>query len=226
LSENFDEVAPGALPAGWNAVHAAGANVVPWTTSSSFCGGRSNGAFHTDAIDGPVNPDGTPGDPTRWERLLSPLVAIPADSSDVTLEFDVCTDTEDDPSFRIQAYDGFFLRIFDATTGRLARSVLIDAFASRFTTGGVPGYPKHLPRGSSSAYFEDMSVWAGDSGGLRHVKVTLPGMAGSTVQMRWEYTQDSNGTCSDVRPGHSCGVLVDNIVMRSEKIGPPVVAVP
>jgi hypothetical protein len=215
LAENFDEVEPGALPTGWIAVHGAGANAVPWTTSSSFCGAKSNGAFHADAIDG-----ATPtADPTRWERLLSPVVAIPADNSNVTLEFDVCYDTEDDPLFRILGFDGFFLRIFDATTGRLARSVLVDAFESKFTTGDVQGYVKHLPRSGNPAYFQDMSVWGGDSSGLRHVKLTLPGMAGSRVQLRWEYTQDSNGTCADVRPGHACGVLVDNIVMSSVKLG-------
>src|SRR6185503_4006506 len=30
LSENFDGVAPGALPAGWTSAHGGGANVVPW----------------------------------------------------------------------------------------------------------------------------------------------------------------------------------------------------
>jgi hypothetical protein len=221
LSETFDEVAAGALPAGWHAVHAGGANAVPWTTSSSFCGTRSNGAFHTDAIDGPVGPDGTMGDPTRWERLFSPAFTIPADSDDVTIEFDVCYDTEDEPSLNIQAYDGMFLRVFDGTAGHIARSVLVDAFESKFTTGDLQGYPKHLPRGNSPAYFEDMSVWAGDSQGFKHVRTRLPGMAGTTVQLRWEYTQDSGGICSDVRPGHSCGVLVDNIVVRSEKVAAP-----
>jgi hypothetical protein len=221
FAENFDGVAAGALPAGWSAVHAGGANAVKWTTSSTFCGTRSNGAFHVNAADGPVAADGTPGNPTRWERLLSPAITVPADAGDVTLEFDVCYDTEDDPSFNILAYDGFFLRIFDGTAGHLARSVLVDAFQSKFTTGGVQGYPKHFPRGSAGGYFEDMSAWAGDSGGVKHVKLRLPGMAGTTVQLRWEYTQDGGGICSDVRPGHDCGVLVDNIVMRSEKLATP-----
>jgi hypothetical protein len=218
FAENFDAVAPGALPTGWIAVHAGGANVVPWTTSSSFCGKKSNGAFHANANDGPTNIDGTPGDPTRFERLLSPSITIPADAADVTLEFDVCFDTEDDPNFNILAYDGFFLRIFDGTTGHLARSVLVDAFESKFTTGDAQGYNKHFPRSSSPAYFQDMSAWAGFSDGVKHVKLQLPGMAGTTVQMRWEFTQDSGGICSDVRPGHDCGVLFDNIVMKSEKI--------
>ena len=60
-----------------------------------------------------------------------------------------------------------------------------------------------------------MSAWAGDSQGVKHVHLRFPGMAGSTVQLRFEYTQDSVGICSDVRPGHNCGVLVDNIVMKS-----------
>jgi len=39
----------------------------------------------------------------------------------------------------------------------------------------------------------------------------LPGVAGTTVQLRFEYTQDSFATCAFVRPGHACGVSVDNI---------------
>ena len=33
--------------------------------------------------------------------------------------------------------------------------------------------------------------------------------------MRFEFTQDASGTCADVRPGHACGVMVDNIVLQS-----------
>jgi hypothetical protein len=226
FAESFDGVAAGALPAGWTAAHGGGRNVVPWTTSSSFCGSKSNGAFHVNAEDGGVTTTGAPGNPTRFERLLSPMINVPADAGDVTLEFDVCYDTEDDPSYNVLAYDGLLLRLFDNTPGRQARSVLLDAFASKFTTGDAQGYPKHFPRSQSSAYFQDMSAWAGDSGGMKHVKLRLPGMAGSTVQLRWEFTQDGGGTCSDVRPGHSCGVFVDNIVMKSEKIAPPSTAAP
>src|SRR6185295_6154254 len=104
-------------------------NTVPWTTSSTFCGTRSNGAFHINANDGPVGPTG-PGNPTRFERLLSPVINVPADAGDVLMEFDVCYDTEDDPGFNVLAYDGFLLRIFDGTTGHIARSVLVDAFES------------------------------------------------------------------------------------------------
>jgi hypothetical protein len=209
INEPFN-VAPGSLPAGWSAVHGAGANTVPWTTRAGFCGSTSNGAFHTNANDG-----ASPFNNARWERLFSPTVTIPADSQWAEVELDVCTDTEDDPNFNVLAYDGAFLRVFDATPGDSTRSVLAEAFASDFMTGSLFHYPKHFPRNSDPAYFEDMSVWAGDSGGLQHVKIRLVGLAGTTVQLRFEFAQDEFGTCADVRPGHSCGVLIDNVKFTS-----------
>jgi hypothetical protein len=93
--------------------------------------------------------------------------------------------------------------------------VQIEAFAEEFTTGGTPFYPKKMPRNNNANYLQDLSAWAGDSHGIQHVHLKLPGMAGTVVQLRWEYTQDSVGTCTDVRPGHTCGVAFDNIVMNS-----------
>jgi hypothetical protein len=103
------------------------------------------------------------------------------------------------------------------TPRRLLRSVLVEAFEDVFRTGSFFHYPKHFPRSGNSAYFQDMSAWAGDSQGVRHVRMRLPGMAGSTAQRRFEFTQDSNGTCTDVRPGHECGVSFDNLVVKSVK---------
>src|SRR5205814_7071165 len=117
----------------------------------------------------------------------------------VTLEFDVCYDTEDDPNFDVQAFDGLFVRVFDATPGDTARSVLAEAFAHDFVTDGFNGYPKHEPRSNNPFYFADMALWSGDSGGFQHVRMRLPGMAGASMQLRFEYTQDGNGICSDVR---------------------------
>jgi hypothetical protein len=212
VSESFNEVAPGQIPAGWTAAHGASDTVVPWTTSNTFCGTTSNAAFHINAADG-----SDPNNNARWERLFSPAFVVPADANFVDVEFDVCTDTEDDPSFNVLAYDGLFLRVFDGTAGDTARSVLAEAFETDFTTDGFNGYPKHFPRNSNPFYFEDMSVWAGDSGGLHHVKMRLPGMAGTTAQLRFEFAQDDFATCADVRPGHACGVLVDNVVVKAVK---------
>jgi hypothetical protein len=216
LSENFDGVPAGVLPPGWTSAHGAGDNSVPWTSSKTFCG-TSNKAFHQNADDRPVN-----GSPARWERLFSPVVAIPADAQSVEVEFDVCFDTEDDPNLRYLAYDGFFLRVTDLTPGRTLRSVLAEAFEQEFTTGSIKHYPRHLPRSGDPRYFENMSAWAGDSGGYRRVRMKLPGMEGSQVQFRFEFTQDSLFTCADVRPGRTCGVAVDNFVVRSVRaVAPP-----
>ena len=217
LSENFDGVAPGTVPAGWVRSHAGGANVVPWTTSNTFCGAASNAAFHQNAADGPGP---SPFTNTRFERLFSPLFVVPGNADYVTIDMDVCYDTEDEPALRVQAYDGFLLRVTDQTPGRLLRSVLAEAFEDVFTTGSFFHYPKHLPRSGNAAYFQDMSAWAGDSQGFKHVRMRLPGMAGSTAQLRFEFTQDAIATCSDVRPGHACGVSFDNLVVASVRSVP------
>lgn len=207
FSESFDAVAAGALPDGWQAVHQGGANTVPWTTATGFCG-QGNAAFHQNEEDGAPSP-------VRFERLFSPPFTVPAEADFVTIEFDVCYNTEEDPNFNILAYDGFLLRIADLTPGRLLRAALIEAFATEITTGSILHFPRHFPRSGNAAYFQDMSAWAGDSGGVQHVRMRLPGMAGSTAQLRFEFTQDGGGTCVDLRPGASCGVSVDNIVIRS-----------
>src|SRR5581483_6521586 len=98
LSENFNGVAPGSFPAGWATSHGGGTNTVPWTTNNTFCGTTSNAAFHQDAID-----NGTKN-PTRFERLFSPAFVVPANSQYVTIDMDVCYDTEDDPLESVLAY--------------------------------------------------------------------------------------------------------------------------
>jgi len=225
FSENFDAAPAGALPDGWRNLHQGGANIVPWVTSGSFCNTSSPGAFHANANDG-LNG----GSPIRFERLVSPNITVPADSQYVTLDYDVCYDTEDDPDFHIQAFDGFLLRFFDVTDGHFkgtsltdpGRAVLAEAFDTDFTTAGFKHYPKHFPRNNNTRYFQDMSAWAGDSQGMQHVHQRFPGMQGTTFNLRFEFTQDSGGTCADLRPGHACGVFVDNIVLQSVKsIVPP-----
>ena len=156
LTENFNGVAPGAIPAGWTTVHGGGTNIVPWTTSNAFCGNATNAAFHQNADDNPG------GNPTRFERLFSPNFAVPANSDYVTIDSTSAPTPRTIPNFNVQAYDGLAFRVFDATPGSFPRSVLVEAYADEFTTGSIKHYPKHLPRSSNPAYFQDMSVWPGD----------------------------------------------------------------
>ena len=212
LSEDFESVTAG-VPTGWILQHGAGTNTVGWTTSKTFCNATSNGLFHIDAEDGR-----TASNSYRWERAFSPTFNVPSDAQWVTVDFDLCYDTEEDVLYPTIAYDGMFLQIRDLTPGRAVRSVLADAFAETLVTGSLIGYPRHLADDRNANYFGDTSAWSGTSNGMQHVTIRLPGMAGSSAQLRFEYTQDQFGTCKDVRVSStSCGVLVDNIVVRSIK---------
>ena len=218
LTENFDAGLPGA----WTQVHQGGANTVLWTTRTSSLGPSpaaiSRAAFHINANDGQgINP------PTRWERLLSPQFVVPGSSEYVTVDFDVAYDLEDEPSFNVLAYDGLVLRLQDLTAGRLSRFVAAEAFAEDFKTATANFYPRRLLRADfGSAYLQDLSAWSGnsrgagaDTNGFRHVHLKFPGMAGSTVKLSFEYTQDNGFDCTSPRPGDACGVLVDNVVVQS-----------
>ena len=141
LKENFNKTPVGSLADGWFAAHGAGLKVVPWTTDNTFCGHRSNAALHTNANDGLPN-----SDPARWERLLSLTFTVPADSDFVTINFDICTDTEDNPILNVLAYDGALLRVTDLTPGHTVRSVLAEAFEQIFATDVATHYPKQCHR--------------------------------------------------------------------------------
>lgn len=209
FSEDFNSTAPGNLPAGWTPSHAGGANTVPWTTSDTAFGTTSNALFHSNSASA-----------VRFERAFSPVFSVPSSSDWVELEFDIIYNLEDEPAFKYFAWDGMCLRVTDLgpTSGAptLIRSVLAEAFAEEFATGDILHYPKHLPRSSNTAYFQDMSVWSGWSGGTRHVKMRFRGMEGRHAQLRWEYTEDNIAVGSASAPGGTtAGVLVDNIVLRS-----------
>ena len=219
LAENFDHAPLLGLPPGWESVHVAPVpvplrgNAVPWRTNTTFMRG-SKAAVHANAN------DGVAGNNTRIERLVSPIFDVPAESEYVTLDFDIEYNTEDEPTMNVWAYDGMVLRVadFGPTTSTPAelRSVLAEAFAEEFATGAQAHYPKHLPRSSNPDYLQDLSAWAGTSSGVQHVRLKLPDMAGRHAQLRFEYTQDSLGTCRDVRPtATACGVAIDNVVVAS-----------
>lgn len=219
LAQNFDGVATGgSLPIGWVSTHVAGGTTVAWTTRNTSLGAApaaiSNAAFHTN--------NGLGADPTRLERLTSPQFVVPATALYATVDFDIAYDTEDDPGFATLAYDGLLVRFSDETPGRTARVVAAEAFAQEFKSGIADFYPKHFPRNDNPGYLQDLSAWSGDSrvgnadpNGYRHVRLKLPGIAGSTARLFFEYTQDNINICTAVRPGHACGVLIDNIVVRS-----------
>src|SRR5712691_9478193 len=216
LSENFNAGIPGT----WSQVHVGGNNTVQWTTRSLSLGPSpaalgSAAAYHANANDGLASTH------TRWERLLSSTFAVPGNAEYVTVDFDLAYDLEEEPSMNVLAYDGLVLRVRDLTAGRQTRFVAAEAFAEQFTTGTSNFYPRRLLRTDLAGYFQDLSTWSGnsrpggDANGFKHVHLKLPGMAGSSAQLSFEFTQDDNFTCTSPRPGDACGVLVDNVVVQS-----------
>lgn len=212
LSENFDGVTPPALPAGWGVINGGPATPDdPWVTAAAPLAGTSgNWLFHDN--DGTIE---------EFRRATSPIFLVPAVAGEayITLDFDIRYNTEDEPTQLVSAYDGLTLRITDQTAGNVLRSVLTEAFAKSIKTGTMNHFPKHLPRDNSAPYFQDMSVWAGDSGGVVHVTKVFraAGMSGRNIQLRWEYTEDGNANCTLSGGTAPCGVAVDNIVMKLQE---------
>jgi uncharacterized repeat protein (TIGR01451 family) len=202
INENFESTATGSLPSGWSSVVGGGTSQSAWTVATTLAP-AGKAAYHNETT------------AIGFVRLWSPTVTVPLASAQsyVTLDFDTTYNTEDEPTQAVLAYDGLTLRLTDQTAGATIRSVLAEAFAETLKTGANNHFPKHLPRNNNTAYFQDMSVWAGNSGGPVHVSMKFPGqgMSGRTVQLRFEYTQDSSGLCSS----GTCGVSVDNVVLRS-----------
>ena len=219
LTEDFAGAPEGSRPQFWLSVHEGGATTVPWVKHTGFCG--ASGLFQPNTT--------AATDATRYERLLSvPFLTWPSPKFQLTtLELRLCYETEDDPDFNVLAYDGLTVGIVDRTTGRVTRPILAEAFATRIATGSGPlaatHFPRHLPRSGDPGYLQDMSVWAGSSGGMKTVVMDLQGMEDGAVQFFFDYTQDRSGTCTDAghpgSPPGTCGVLLNYVRVQAIEFG-------
>jgi hypothetical protein len=207
IDESFDAVAPPALPGGWTTVYTQGNNN-PWVTSTTLpgVGAGSQAAYHPNA--------GAMG----WNRLWSPAVIVPTPPAGtectVTLDFDIAWALENDPAKKVLAFDGCYLRIHDLTGGAYTvRSINAGAFVDEFRVGTQEGYTHRFARGTT---YGTQDVWSGSSLGQKHVSMTFPGagMTGHTIQLRFEFQEDANGTCTGAGLAGPCGVAIDNVLLR------------
>ncbi len=211
INEDFTSTPIGTAvdPMAWQSVKQAGGSnplVTHWIVGQGLTPGN-NAAYHDEA------------EVTSFIRLYSPQVVVPVPMGEgrVTVDFDLVYDLEEEPSKLVEAYDGMTLRITDSTSGATLRSVLAEAFAEKLQTGAANHFPRHLVRSSNTSYFQDMSVWSGPSNGTQHISMRFPvnGMTGRTIQLRFEYTQDASGLCTDNGAGRGpCGIAIDNVKLN------------
>lgn len=189
LSENFDGVAPPALPAGWITTAVTGISN-RWETSTTFSSSGANSVFCADI------------GATSLNRLITPSIVVPANCDLVDVTFDITHNIELDSERK--AWDGALLRveIDDGAT----QTVLAGAFASQFD----PFYPWQANRQSSSGQpIQDLSCWSSDvTPNFNNVHIQFPGLAGTTVRFFFDM-----GTDGFV--GTATGMFVDNVVVKS-----------
>jgi PKD repeat protein len=169
LAENFDAVAPPALPIGWSTAASGGQSV--WVTSSTTSDTASNAVFSPDPYTSGVN------------ELDTPAITLPPSSTQLTFRH----------SFNLEASGVSTNTAFDG--GVLEIKIGSDPFSDIINAGGtflVGGYNRTIspswgnPLGGRDA-------WSGYSGGFITTIVDLPAAAlGQTVQFRWRCGSDSS----------------------------------
>ena len=172
----------------------SGTTTVAWTTRN--VGARPGARGHQQCATTHIN-NGLGTDPitagTDGEARSSSF----PNAQYATVDFDIAFDTEDDPGFAttVRGVGGPVQRRNTRTDE--PAPVLAEAFAERFKTGTADFYPEALsaqrqPRVPTGSLW--ISAWAGDSragtadvGSYTRVRLKLPGMAGSTVRLLFDY---------------------------------------
>jgi hypothetical protein len=168
FAENFDEVSPPGLPAGWSTSDLAGQ--VGWTTESSTNDTPPNAVYCPDS------------DFYDEVFLVSPPITLPSGPSQLSFR----------QSFNLEdQYDGGVLEI---KIGGATSFTDIKAAGGSFVTGG---YVEKIQSDDLAICQDDPLVnqvaWSGTSDGFMTTIVNLPRSAeGQTIQLRWGCGTDCN----------------------------------
>jgi hypothetical protein len=167
VDENFDELAPPALPVGWiNSTSGASAG---WITTTSNAFSAPNAAFTDDTA-------------TVTDKWLQtpPYIAV----ANSRLTFRHMFDVDASGPSSVVTFDGVVLEI----------SVNGAPFKDIFAAGGsfAGGGYDHIVYAGSGNPLANRNAWGGNSNGYRDVVVNLPaGAGGSTVAVRWRMGTDA-----------------------------------
>jgi hypothetical protein len=168
-SENFDEVTPPGLPAGWSTSATAG--LTAWSTESGLSASGPN------AVSCPDNAA------VGEAILVSPGILITNPSSQLSFR----------QSFNLEdAYDGGVLQI--SIAGGAFTGIL--AAGGSFVTGGyIEQITDEGDTASQSSPLNGEQAWSGTSDGFMTTIVNLPGAAfGKSIKLRWICGTDFENT--------------------------------
>jgi hypothetical protein len=174
LSENFDQVAAPALPAGWTTSATGGQGV--WNTTTSNPDTRPNAAFCVDSPNIGVG------------ELDSPLISIQSSTAQLVFRNKFLLEAESDGS---AAYDGGVLEI------KIGNGVFQDILAAggSFVSGGY-NMVISSNEGTGNNPLAGRQAWSGISGPYSTNSyittiVQLPAAAaGQTIQLKWRLGTD------------------------------------
>lgn len=163
FSENFDNVAAPALPAGWT-TSATGSNL-PFATAPAEPDSPPNALF--------TNNPASAGS----AEVISPAIALGNSRAVLTFRHRYATESR-------MGYDGGVLEI------SVGGGAFQDILASGATFAGGGYIQAILPNATGNALV-GRQAWTGDSRGYASTIVHLPlGMANQTVRFRWRYATD------------------------------------
>ena len=187
LTENFDNVAPTALPPGWGTANVSG-TAATWGTTASVYDTAPNSAFVADSSTLGQN------------ALVSPAISI--QSANAQLSFRNNYSFEYAGNQNRTYYDGGVLEI----------QIGNGAFTDILTAGGsvaANGYVSAITTASDNP-LGGRSAWVGTSSGWKTVTVKLPAAAaGQTIHLRWNCgTDTANGG-----GGNPVGWYVDSVAI-------------
>ena len=187
LTQNFDSVTAPALPAGWTAALASGAQT-DWISSTTAVDSAPNAAFALDSSSLGAN------------AMVSPVIPVATSSAQLTFRHNYNLEMHT-KGRSTTYYDGGVLEIKIGT----------GAFTDMLAAGGsfvAGGYNCTLSSSSGNS-LGGRSAWGGTSSGWTSTTVNLPAAAaGQNVQLRWVCATDSGNTYTAV------GWYVDTISLQ------------
>lgn len=162
FAEDFDAVAPPALPVGWTSSQTGGQQI--WTTSSARADSSPSAAVSGEATTTGIN------------ELVSPSITLPTGASQLSFRQRVNLESEG-----LTAYDAGLLEI----------KIANGSWADILTAGGAFVTGAYTHTNDSGNALPARKSWSGVSAGFVQTVVNLPAAAaGQNIQLRWRCSTD------------------------------------